>query len=262
MKKLVSCFVLLIICQFTVLTRAAAAPTAKNSGYFVLRVYHYTNSAQEASIDSFLQYRFLPFLHSSKITNVGVFKAIANDTAADKKLYVFMPFKSLKQWEDLSSSMVENAITGDVSYVTSAYNKPSYTRFETILLRAFPLMPELSPSKLTSPKSERVYELRSYEGPTEKFFRSKVKMFNEGGEIGLFSRLGFNAVFYSEVVFGSKMPNLMYMTSFENMKSREEHWKAFSADPEWKTLSAKPEYQHNVSHSDILFLRPTEFSDL
>jgi len=123
-------------------------------------------------------------------------------------------------------------------------------------------MPALTGSKLTAPKSERVYELRSYEGPSEKYYKNKVRMFNQGGEISLFARLGFNGVFYSEVLVGSKMPNLMYMTSFNNMQSRDEHWKAFGDDPEWKTLSAKPEYQHNVSHADIIFLRPTEFSEL
>ena len=86
-------------------------------------------------------------------------------------------------------------------------------------------------------------------------------MFNKGGEIALFKRLGFNAVFYGEVMAGSKMPNLMYMTSFDNMQSRNDHWKTFVDDPEWKKLSAMPEYQHNVSHIDISFLYPTEYSD-
>ncbi|MGI8636272.1 MAG: NIPSNAP family protein [Segetibacter sp.] len=52
------------------------------------------------------------------------------------------------------------------------------------------------------------------------------------------------------------------MTSFDNMQSREDHWKAFTADAEWKVLAAKPEYQHNVSKNDIVFLRPTEYSEL
>jgi hypothetical protein len=54
----------------------------------------------------------------------------------------------------------------------------------------------------------------------------------------------------------------MYMTSFDDMPSREQHWKTFGADPVWKTLSASPEYQNNVSHIDIVFLHPAEYSDL
>ena len=86
-------------------------------------------------------------------------------------------------------------------------------------------------------------------------------MFNEGDEIGLFKKLNFNAVFYSEVIAGSHMPNLMYMTCFENKADRDAHWKSFVGDPFWKTLLAMPMYQHNVSHIDINFLRPTDYSD-
>jgi hypothetical protein len=86
-------------------------------------------------------------------------------------------------------------------------------------------------------------------------------MFNEG-EVQLFDRLGFNAVFYGQVIAGSRMPNLMYITSFDNKTIRDEHWKNFVVDPAWKTMSALPQYQNNVSKIDITFLRPTTYSKL
>ncbi|MDB5209477.1 MAG: family containing protein, partial [Sediminibacterium sp.] len=115
---------------------------------------------------------------------------------------------------------------------------------------------------LNGDPAERIYELRSYEGASEILYKQKVHMFNEGGEIALFNRLGFNAVFYAEVLSGSHMPNLMYMTSFDNRASRDEHWKNFGADSEWKRLSALPEYQHTVSKADIFFLHPAAYSEL
>ena len=87
-------------------------------------------------------------------------------------------------------------------------------------------------------------------------------MFNEGGEVPLFKRVEFNAIFYAEVINGSHMPNLMYMTSFNNMAERDAHWKLFSADPEWKKLSALPEYQNTVSKNDTVLLNSAEFSEL
>ena len=57
------------------------------------------------------------------------------------------------------------------------------------------------------------------------------------------------------------MPNLMYMTCFENMQQREDHWKAFGDDPQWKKLVAAPEYQNNVSHADIILMKATAYSD-
>jgi hypothetical protein len=86
-------------------------------------------------------------------------------------------------------------------------------------------------------------------------------MFNQG-EVELFDRLGFNAVFYGQVIAGSRMPNLMYMTTFENRTVRDEHWKTFGSDPEWKKMSSDPKYQNNVSKIDIIYLRPTAYSKL
>ena len=86
-------------------------------------------------------------------------------------------------------------------------------------------------------------------------------MFNEGGEIDIFTGLKFNAVFYGEVLSGSARPNLIYMTTFTDMKSREDHWKAFVATPEWKRLSSMEEYKNTVSNIDRYLLRPTDYSD-
>ena len=123
-------------------------------------------------------------------------------------------------------------------------------------------MPNLIAPSLSGNKTEHIYELRSYEGATERLYRQKVHMFNEGGEIALFSKLQFNAVFYAQVLAGSRMPNLMYMTSFNNMTERDEHWKAFGADTDWKRMSSLPEYQNTVSKADIILLNPAEFSEL
>ena len=82
-----------------------------------------------------------------------------------------------------------------------------------------------------------------------------------GGEIALFESLKFNAVFYGEVIAGSSKPNLMYMTTFADMKSRDEHWKAFGDSPEWKKLSGLDEYKNTVSEIFRFLLHPTSYSD-
>jgi hypothetical protein len=170
----------------------------------------------------------------------------------------------VEQFAKLSEQLLNEASLQNAGneYLNATYDKAPFARFETILISAFDEMTSLEVPNHNTPKSERVYELRSYEGPTEKLYKNKVEMFNKGGEVTLFKRLGFNAVFYGEVIAGSRMPNLMYMTTFENMASREKHWDSFRNDPEWKTLSAMPKYQKNVSKSDIIFLRPTDYSDI
>ena len=228
-----------------------------------MSVYHFTSDPQEKVLDNYFQNALLPSLHRIGIKQVGIFKSWANDTTVNKVMYVLIPLKSV----DMVTSVPEK-LKGDAAYATTAadyanapYNNPPYSRTETILLQAFPLAPQMQLPMLLGAKKDRVYELRSYESATEEKFESKVAMFNQGDEIGLFKRLNFNAIFYSSVIAGSKMPNLMYMTSFENKEDRDEHWKTFGKDPYWKKLSAMPEYQNNVSHIDITFLYPVEYSD-
>ena len=123
-------------------------------------------------------------------------------------------------------------------------------------------MPKMEIPALKNELPKRVYELRSYEGPTEKMYKRKVEMFNTGGEISLFKRLGFNAVFYGSVIAGSRMPNLMYMTTFEDMAARDEHWNSFRVDPEWKKLSAMEYYKNTVSKNETILLNPTNYSQI
>ena len=240
----------------------ATPPAAERPAYLELKVYHLKTPRQEALIDSFLQHQYLPAMRAAGVATVGAFKPIGNDTAADRRVYVLTPYASLKQWEQVQKTAAPKLLAAGGAYENAPYNNPAYLRLETIFIRAFDDMTSLAAPKLDAPKNERVYELRSYEGASEKIFRNKVQMFNAGGEIKLFDRLGFNGIFYGEVLFGAHMPNLMYMTSFANMPAREAHWKAFGADPEWKRLSASPEYQNNVSHIAIVFLRPTPYSGL
>lgn len=193
-----------------------------------------------------------------------MFKPIESDKQKDKNIIVLIPMKRLAEIERLETKLhKDKGYQSDGSeYINASYDNPPYQRIETILLKSFRDMPDFSVPNHNTSRSERVYELRSYEGPTEKYYRNKVDMFNDGGEVKLFKRLDFQAVFYGEVISGSMMPNLMYMTTFPNMESRTEHWKTFGSDPEWKSMSSLTKYKNNVSHSIIQLLYPTEYSDL
>lgn len=238
-----------------------SAQKSSKGEYYQLTIYRYSTAEQEKMLDDYLENFLIPSLHKKGSKTIGAFKALANDTAAIKSLYLLMPVKSLNEIGKIHKSLAADKGLENSPYSNAAYNAAAYNRMEVILLKAFHLAPKLKTPVLKSLKSERVYELRSYESPSEKTFRNKVHMFNEGDEIGIFKRLNFNAIFYGEVIAGSRMPNLMYLTSFENMEDRKAHWKSFGSDPEWNKLSGMQEYKHNVSKIDITFLRPTDYSD-
>jgi len=230
---------------------------------YAITVYHFTDASQETALDTYLQTAYLPALHRKNIKNVGVFKPIANDTAADKIIYVIVPYKSFDEFMNLPDRLMTDNLykTAAASYLNADYKTPPYKRMETIMLTAFPMAQQLTLPNLKSPKTEHIYELRSYESATENYHKSKVKMFNQGGEVSIFKDINANAIFYGDVITGSRMPNLMYLTSYENMADRDAHWKSFQDNAEWKKLNAMAEYKNNVSKADIILMHAASYSD-
>jgi hypothetical protein len=254
--KLTRCIGLMLLFFLMYITQQAQAA---NRSYYQIKIYHLKNKAQEQLVDSYLKDFYLPKLHAMGIKNVGVFKTLETDTA-NKRIYIFIHFKTWKKMEDFDENVSRDVAKTGREYVDANYKNPPYSRMETIVLKAFITRPVPALPQLTANKTDRIYELRSYESATEQYHRNKVSMFN-GGETDLFDRLGFNSVFYGSVIAGCRMPNLMYMTTFNSRQDRDKHWEEFSKDAQWKTLSGMAEYQNNVSKAEIIFLQPAGYSD-
>jgi hypothetical protein len=146
------------------------------------------------------------------------------------------------------------------AYIDAPHDNPPYTRIESMILRSFSATPKMALPELTSPRAERVYELRSYEGATEKLYNLKVEMFNEG-ESALFQELKFNPVFFCEVLSSAHMPHLMYMTTHADTIAQKANWDAFVSHPEWDRMKNLDRYQNTVSGMTKYLLYPTEYSD-
>jgi hypothetical protein len=231
--------------------------------YYLIQVYHCATSKQIANIDTYLKTTFLPYLHQNGINKVGVFAPLDNDTAADKRLYVWIPFRSIEKLDELDQKIEQLDPMGNeaIIHLESADSSLPYNRIEKILTRAFKFQPQYVTTSSLTKSSSRVYEYRSYESPTEDMHLRKVHMFNEGGEVTLFANLNFNAIFYSKVIAGSRMPNLIYMTSFNNMEDRNAHWKSFVDAPLWKKISAAPEYLNSVNRNETVLMSARDYAD-
>ncbi len=241
---------------------------AQKQNFFQIKIYHYNKQDQEKSLDQYLEKAYIPALHRAGISHVGVFKSLKEETtennaASDSAVYVLIPFTSIDQFVNLEKTLSKDKqyLTAGKNYLNAPHDQPPYQRFESILLEAFTGMTALHEPELSSPSEKRIYEMRSYEGPTEALHLNKVAQFN-AGEIEIFDRLNFNAVFYGRVLAGSQMPNLMYLTTFENMEERNAHWQAFRDDAQWKKLREEPQYANNMLRMDIYFLQPTAYSDI
>ncbi|WP_303919723.1 NIPSNAP family protein [Draconibacterium sediminis] len=230
--------------------------------YYQIKVYSIENPGQEERIDNYLKSTFIQAAHKAGIEHVGVFKPIETDPDYGKKIFVFIPLNNLSEIEKIEDQLSRVELNAEsAAYINAAHDNPPFKRVETIILRAFSDMPNYHKPAFDTPKQEQIFQIRSYEGATEKLYQKKVEMFNEGGELAIFNNLGFNAVFFGEVLAGANMPNLVYMTSFKNIEANKELWQAFRTDPKWEELKNDKAYANTVSHIDNWLCHPTAYSD-
>lgn len=230
--------------------------------YFQLKIYSYETVEQEAVLDVYFREALLPALHRSGIENVGVFKPIDGLNERTDFLMVVTPFQSLKEFEQLPEHLAKDTEYQQSAspYINAAHDKSPYSRIESMILRSFSATPQLVLPELNTPRSERVYEFRSYEAATEKLYNLKVEMFNEG-ESALFQELKFNPVFFCEVLSSAHMPHLIYMTTHADTTAQKANWDAFVSHPEWDRMKNMERYQNTVSSITKYLLYPTEYSD-
>ena len=141
--------------------------------------------------------------------------------------------------------------------------EPAFVRVESSLLAAFQGWPKLTPPFPESNKGKRIFQLRTYESPSERDHVRKVEMFHSG-EFEIFKAAGFRPVFFGDTLIGTRMPNLTYMLAFTDMAELEAKWDVFRNDPAWKKLSSDPRFAFEPIVDTItnLVLSPLDCSQI
>ena len=243
---------------------APAPPAGVSAGeYYELRKYHLESGPQQKLTDTYVAESLIPALNRQGISPVGAFTLdIGPETPT---LYLLLPSSSL---ETLVTA--EQTLSRDEAFVKTAApfwsapaKEPAFVRVESSLMAAFPGHPKLTVTPATANKGSRVFQLRTYESPSNADHVRKVEMFHSG-EFEIFQRAGFWQVFYGDTLIGPRLPNLTYMLSFPELSELNAKWNAFSSDPDWKKLVASPKFNYEsiVSNITNLILKPTSYSQI
>lgn len=237
--------------------------STKGREYYELRQYHVQNGRQQKLTDAFLKEALVPALNRLGITPVGVFNVAVGPVTPT--LYVLMPASSLDALATVESRLGQDAeyLKAGAPFLTSPADQAPFMRIESSLMVAFEGWPKLKIPAATAERKERMFELRTYESPSDQDHRRKVEMFHNG-EFAVFEKAGFSQVFYGDVLIGSRLPCLTYMLSFTDLTDRTNKWKAFRDAPDWKKLSASPRYAFEsiVSNISNFILTPTAYSQI
>lgn len=236
----------------------ATGKSKKAKEYFELRSYLLDSEAQKEKLTGFLRDVAIPAWNRIGIGPVGVFSALEGEA---RNVYVLLPHKSVESAVTATAQLLadEEYLKSGAALLDAPKSEPAYRRMESSLLVAFEDCPKL---EVPSKKELRIFQLRTYESHSVKKGQRKIEMFNDGGEIALFRRVGLNPVFFGEALVGSRLPNLTYMLGFDDKEASEAAWAKFLADPEWLKLKADPKYKDTVSNITNTFLRPEPGSQI
>ncbi len=240
---------------------AAAEETALKPQCFLLRHYFMRNGPQVDRTTKFLSAGYLPAAKRAGAKTVGFFSPVIGEES---------PFiSSLTAYSSMEAYVACEAHLGadkDLQKAADEYDvigDPAYIRIESTLLRAFDGIPGVTLPPSGAGRTAHIFELRTYESPSDKAGRRKIKMF-EDGEAGIFRRIGMAPVFFGQGIVGRNLPSLTYMLTYDDLAARDRLWKAFGADPEWQKLRVQPglsdaEIVSNISNR---ILRPLAFSEI
>lgn len=248
-------------------TASAADPSKAAMGkprqYYELRKYLLQSGPQSQITGKYISDALIPALNRMGISPVGAFSL--NIGPETPTLYLLLPSANLETLVNAELRLREDHqfLAAAEPFWSCPAGSPAFQRVESTLLIAFEGSPELILPPPTAQKGKRIFQLRSYESPSNRDHVRKVEMFHSG-EFEVFQRAGFWQVFYGDALIGSRLPQLTYMLSFSDLSQLNQLWAAFRDDPQWKKLSADPKFSFEsiVSNITNLVLDPTTYSQI
>lgn len=244
----------------------ARAPQDAASGkreFYQLRRYQLANGPQRKLADDYFRDALVPGLNRVEISPVGVFNVtIGPETPV---MYVLIPSMSVERLVTLDDRLLkdDDYTKAAAPFLNAPAKEPAFARMESSLMQAYEKMPKITLPPVSTSKSPRVFELRTYESPTNQDHWRKIEQMSSG-EGDIFTKAGIPQVFYGDTLVGPRLPNLTYMLCFNNLAERDAKWDAFRNSPEWKALSTNPRYAFEdiVSNITNIMLAPTAYSQI
>jgi hypothetical protein len=260
--------------QFLAATLAASAVTAAGRAtadvpaggareFYLLRRYQLRSGPQLKLTENYFAGALIPALARMGLGPVGAFKLdIGSETPA---YYLLIPGASVEMLAELNLRLARDAefLAAAAPFWNATAGAPAFERAESWLLAAFEGWPRVTPPAAAASKSKRIFQLRTYESPSNGEHVRKVETFHSG-EFEIFKAAGFHPVFFGDTLVGSRMPSLTYMLSFGDTAELEAKWDVFRNDPAWKKLSADPRFAFDpiVTNISNLMLSPLDCSQI
>ena len=227
-----------------------------------LRRYQFRSGPMGARHAEYAKTALVPAMNRLGIKPVGAFNvSIGSQSPAT---YLLLAHPNADSAVTLGGRLTQDAEykAAGAAFRALPYSDPPYVRRDSWLMLAFSGFPAIVPPAGPLAGPGRIFELRTYESHNETAGLNKIEMFEKGGELPIFARVGVTPVFFGRNVVGSGMPSLTYLSVFSDMAARDKAWAAFGEDPDWIKLRGQSQFADNVSNIRIEMLRPAAYSQI
>jgi NIPSNAP len=231
--------------------------------FYQMRRYNLRSGPQLKLTEDFLAHALIPALGKMGLGPVGALKLdFGQETPA---YFLIVPGPDPNTLAELDLKLAEDSefLEAAAPFWNATAAAPAFERVEVSLLQAFAGWRRMTPPAAAAVHGKRIFQMRTYESPSNGEHVRKVEMFHSG-EFEIFLKSGFHPVFFGDVLAGSRMPCLTYLLSFTDMAELEAKWDVFRNDPEWKKLSADPRFAFDpiVSNISNVLLSPLDCSQI
>jgi NIPSNAP len=227
-----------------------------------LRRYRLRNGALAARFAAYAKDALVPALGRVGLAPIGAWNvAVGPDQPT---VHLLLPHPDADSVVTLAARLEADAEYRKAAASSLALppTDPPFLSCDSSLHATVPTLPAVEKPTGATAGKDRVFELRTYRSATEAAHRRKVEMFEAGGELSLFKRVGLQTVFFTRDLVAGGLPSLTYMVVFADEAAREKGWAAFRDHPEWVKMRDDPRYADIVSRIDSALLRPTDYSQL
>lgn len=251
------------ILPFLALSLLCGIASAEEKQVLELRTYTLVDAAAEEKLDTYLDQALIPALQRQGLGPIGAFDQAGQPEDGAIEVLLLIAGPSVEAVTGATAKLASDEAYQQAAedYLGTPAKKPLVKRIRSELLLSFDCWPQVQVPPQKKAGKSRLFELRVYESPTEKFGELKVEMFNSG-EVPIFLDSQITPVFMGQALVGDLMPNLTYMTVYDDDEARQEGWKNFRKHPDWKVLSAVQKYKGTVSKIHKSDWVPKPFSQL
>lgn len=229
------------------MAQPAAAQDERKTRLYLLETFQLKHGTQLSRLHDYLSRAALPALGKVHAGPKIVLEALVAPHMP--QVAFIMGFQSIEEMWSVRSRLRQDQELRKAFEAWEHGPEPAFEHQTNVLLEATDYSPEIEEPG-TPPKSPRIFELRVYHSPTWRQLRALHERF-AGPELKIFHRVGVHPLLYTSTIIGPNMPNLTYLTPFDDLAAREKAWAAFGADPEWVKVRRESIEQHGQIASVI-----------